>query len=1013
MESTLQSGISCTTISNTPRSSFFGFGQIVPIFLVAICVLLLPSLPASAVEKWVQLPDLSTNGIDIRMDNSDGLDRLLADDFRCTTRGAITGIDFWGSWKNDIVGQLFGIHLSIHEDIPADPNDPDSYSRPGDQLWTMNFTQNQFTISLYHDLSEPNIFPPDFEWWWDPYDPNAPADPFGDQKVWLVQVDIDPSMAFVQEGSAADPLVLWLDISVLTEVGFEFGWKTSDRHWNDDAVFYAPGGAGSAPDWFELIYPTGHPLDPNSIDLAFSIHTTPPDPGVKKWLQEPDLSTEGIDIRMDNSDGVDRLLADDFECRTTGLITGIQFWGSWNQDNVGFLTGVHLSIHKDIPADPNGPNNYSRPGAVLWEKDFTAGEFTESLYFQHTPANYEWWWDPYVTPSLIPDGDQQVWLVNVPIDPSMAFPQEGIKDDPIVYWLDIAVQTDPNFAFGWKTSNQHWNDDAVFGVPGAGWNELIYPLGHPFEPNSIDLAFCINTISHTVATEACCVTQADGTIFCVDVTPAECLAAGGHHAGPGTVCLGDVNGNGIDDVCEDCNGNGILDAIDIGTGFSSDCNGNGIPDECEPDCNGNGIPDDCDITSGFSLDVNANGIPDECEPIPACEPDSVVCDDGTTSLIIPYLAGLNDSFILPVEVASPDPPLFTYITTCSAPGTPLQFDEIPGDAGVPANSWLGHTFINLPVGIVGATLEFRARATTGAGSGGTFNDHIAIVDSITGCAPVFAWQKRFENLPEAGGTWNPGQTATFCLDLTNLPTNAGPVSVLSQLNSGRLSIRVDDDTGIDYMILTLAVCPCEYRFPFEYLGGKDDICGDYKGPFEPASPSMEMTNAFEPPPLRKFGQSLIMTNRRFAHTFSGLPPGIVAAELEICMRASNHDKTRNDVLSLEFLNPSFAWSRSIIDLTEALGTWKNGQEGIFFLDLADLQPSNVGVIGVTNIIGALADGDLDISVQDDTAVDYIKLRIWVCCKKIIPGDVNLDGVVNVLDFVIMAGHFTEIMVPWP
>jgi hypothetical protein len=66
-------------------------------------------------------------------------------------------------------------------------------------------------------------------------------------------------------------------------------------------------------------------------------------------------------------------------------------------------------------------------------------------------------------------------------------------------------------------------------------------------------------------------------------------------------------------VANDCNGNGVHDAIDISTGFSPDLNGNGIPDECE-DCNHNGVLDPADIAAGFSLDRNANGIPDECEP---------------------------------------------------------------------------------------------------------------------------------------------------------------------------------------------------------------------------------------------------------------------------------------------------------------------------------------------------------------------------------------------------------------
>jgi hypothetical protein len=51
---------------------------------------------------------------------------------------------------------------------------------------------------------------------------------------------------------------------------------------------------------------------------------------------------------------------------------------------------------------------------------------------------------------------------------------------------------DQEAVFGWKTSVDHWNDDAVWGEgvdPPPQWNELIYPPGHPWMGESIDLAF--------------------------------------------------------------------------------------------------------------------------------------------------------------------------------------------------------------------------------------------------------------------------------------------------------------------------------------------------------------------------------------------------------------------------------------------------------------------------------------------------------------------------------------------
>ncbi len=88
------------------------------------------------------------------------------------------------------------------------------------------------------------------------------------------------------------------------------------------------------------------------------------------------------------------------------------------------------------------------------------------------------------------------------------------------------------------------------------------------------------------------------------------------HANPDQA---DCDFDGEGDVCAiaggapDCNGNGIPDSCDLAARTAFDCNGNGIPDECETDCNGNGLHDDCDLASGTSLDCNENDIPDECD----------------------------------------------------------------------------------------------------------------------------------------------------------------------------------------------------------------------------------------------------------------------------------------------------------------------------------------------------------------------------------------------------------------
>jgi LmbE family N-acetylglucosaminyl deacetylase len=96
--------------------------------------------------------------------------------------------------------------------------------------------------------------------------------------------------------------------------------------------------------------------------------------------------------------------------------------------------------------------------------------------------------------------------------------------------------------------------------------------------------------------------------------------------GPDTV---GPDGWAHDDFLEhlpDCNGDGVLDVIEMLTCAPSDpscrdCNNNGVPDGCDlssaysTDCNHNSVPDECEIASGTSADCNGDGIPDECQTL--------------------------------------------------------------------------------------------------------------------------------------------------------------------------------------------------------------------------------------------------------------------------------------------------------------------------------------------------------------------------------------------------------------
>jgi hypothetical protein len=217
------------------------------------------------------------------------------------------------------------------------------------------------------------------------------------------------------------------------------------------------------------------------------------DPGdPRKWVQYPDLTNLGIDVNASRQ----LILADDFRCTESGYINSIHIWGSWlwdyppfgmNPDSVRFI----LSIHADIP-DSVSSTGYSMPDTVLWYRDFLPGAFGVRIWKE---GILEAWLDPRDTTYIFP-ADSICWQYNFHIPPDETFYQQGTSDEPITYWLDVkAVPFDPEAVFGWKTSRNHWNDDAVWGrgsEPYNGpWEELRYPPNHELHGQSIDLAFVI------------------------------------------------------------------------------------------------------------------------------------------------------------------------------------------------------------------------------------------------------------------------------------------------------------------------------------------------------------------------------------------------------------------------------------------------------------------------------------------------------------------------------------------
>jgi hypothetical protein len=197
------------------------------------------------------------------------------------------------------------------------------------------------------------------------------------------------------------------------------------------------------------------------------------DPQKMHYPQLPDPN--GIDVSFRSPEA----LADDWQCSWTGPVNDVHFWFSALNDSQFAINNVHVSIHSDIPQSPT--NLYSRPGEVLWSRDFAADEVTWRLAGQ---------------------GDQG-WYVpeNGFYNPHdhTNFYQMNIQDivDPFVqtlgqiYWLDLSVSA--STALGWKTSRSpQFNDSAVWGnLPSPSWEPVYDPRNSGFVVTPLDLAFVI------------------------------------------------------------------------------------------------------------------------------------------------------------------------------------------------------------------------------------------------------------------------------------------------------------------------------------------------------------------------------------------------------------------------------------------------------------------------------------------------------------------------------------------
>ncbi|UCG59468.1 MAG: LamG domain-containing protein [Phycisphaerales bacterium] len=463
---------------------------------------------------WPQLPDLDPTGVDVEWERL-GV-HSLADDFLCSATGPITDIHIWCSFYDDILpsdgpGSL-SFYLSIRANRPA--GDGVLFSMPqGDPLWSRTFGPGEYTVQLVHEGPQG---------WYNPGSLATDYEPDNHKQTYQYNFCIEEDPFIQEEG-----IIYWLEVgaspSGRTDSDIRVGWKTTQRdlRWNDDAVkAHALAGVTM---YSRLQYPYGHEYEQETLDLAFVITGEPGPPPERQacclpdgtcenltpvrcaerggTLQGPGSDCTTVDCpgdcdwqvgdphkmhfpQLPDPDGWDmditepHVSADDWKCSETGPVTDIHFWYSWLGDRVGIIDNVHASIHAD---DRSG--SYSKPGELLWSRDFGPGEFNLCLYgegdqgfIQHVDA---------AGGGLLAhfNDHQNIYQCDI-----VGIPDPFVQREGNIYWLDISIKLRDRerTRIGWKTSREHFEDFAVGDSPSGGWGVWVDPAG-----NSLDLAFVI------------------------------------------------------------------------------------------------------------------------------------------------------------------------------------------------------------------------------------------------------------------------------------------------------------------------------------------------------------------------------------------------------------------------------------------------------------------------------------------------------------------------------------------
>ncbi|GAG80753.1 unnamed protein product, partial [marine sediment metagenome] len=270
---------------------------------------------------------------------------------------------------------------------------------------------------------------------------------------WRVDLE-NISDPFIQVNETIYWLVINTDYSIMDD--WLIGWKTTNDSFMDTAVwtYYL-----DPPDWYNL----SDPVTNESIDFSFVITGEPfEEPEEPTWdnhkMHFPQLpDPDGWDVDFVPGGG---FIADDWQCTETGNVTDIHLWVSSNNDTYG-LEDIEYAFGKDLIPNhrlvviifDNNDSHPSHPENILWVFDGMAMNCTVDVVGPF--IGDEGWFTPPDT--YDEHNHMRYWRVDLTNFTDPFYQEEGV-----IYWLSVGPAPYGPEELGWKTSQDHFMDNATY-----------------------------------------------------------------------------------------------------------------------------------------------------------------------------------------------------------------------------------------------------------------------------------------------------------------------------------------------------------------------------------------------------------------------------------------------------------------------------------------------------------------------------------------------------------------------